>query len=70
VGKSKKTDGNDMATKRNDKKALATVMDYLAVYIGEKAVAGTPHFDATRQIWPIPVLCVTPRGIFLGQSRA
>ncbi len=41
-------------------------MDYLAVYIGEKAVAGTPHFDAIRKVWSIPALCVTPRGIFWG----
>jgi hypothetical protein len=41
-------------------------MDYLAVYIGEKAVAGTPHFDAIRQVWSVPALCVTPRGIFFG----
>jgi len=55
-----------MTRKRNDQKALATVMDFLAVYIGEKAVAGTPHFDAARQTWSIPVMCVTPRGIFFG----
>jgi hypothetical protein len=55
-----------MAKKRNEQKALETVMDYLAVYIGEKAVTGTPHFDAVRQVWSVPALCVTPRGIFFG----
>lgn len=60
----------EMSKKRNNPKALETVMDYLAVYIGEKAVAGTPHFDAIRKVWSIPALCVTPRGFFWRQNRA
>jgi hypothetical protein len=55
-----------MARKRNVKRAREVVMDYLAVYIGERAVAGTPHFDETRNVWSVPALCVTSRGIFLG----
>jgi len=55
-----------MATKRELKKARGIVTDYLIAYIGEKAVAGTPHFDAVRKVWAVPVLCYTTRGIFLG----
>jgi hypothetical protein len=55
-----------MAKAKNIKKAHETVMDYLAVYIGEKTVAGTPHFDEARKVWSVPVLCLTSRGMFLG----
>lgn len=48
------------------KKAREIVTDYLIAYIGEKAVAGTPHYEATRKVWSVPVLCYTARGIFLG----
>jgi hypothetical protein len=55
-----------MATKREIKKAREIVTNYLIAYIGEKAVAGTPRYEATRQVWSVPILCYTNRGIFLG----
>ena len=55
-----------MATKREVKKAREIVTDYLVAYIGEKAVAGTPRYEAVRQVWSVPILCYTSRGIFLG----
>jgi hypothetical protein len=48
------------------RKAREMVADYLIAYVGEKAVAGNPHFDAERKVWSVPVLCYTKRGIFLG----
>ena len=48
------------------KKAHEVVTDYLVGYVGEKAVAGTPHYDVDRKVWSVPVLCHTKRGIFLG----
>jgi len=58
--------GNNMAMKKNIKKAHEIVADYLIAYIGEKTVAGTPHYSAARKVWSVPILCYTPRGIFLG----
>ena len=47
------------------KKVRDAVTDYLIAYIGEKAVAGTPHYAVERKVWSVPVLCHTKRGIFL-----
>jgi hypothetical protein len=58
--------GVRMAVKHDIKKAREVVADYLIAYVGEKAVAGTPHFDAERKVWSVPVPCYTQRGIFLG----
>jgi hypothetical protein len=55
-----------MATKKEIKRACEIVMHYLIAYIGEKAVAGTPRHEGTRQVWSVPILCYTSRGIFLG----
>jgi hypothetical protein len=55
-----------MALKHEIRKAREVVADYLIAYVGEKAVAGNPHFDAERKVWSVPVLCYTKRGIFLG----
>lgn len=55
-----------MAKERNMKKAQAAASDYLVAYVGEKAFPGKPQFDATRNVWSIPLLCQTSRGIFLG----
>jgi len=55
-----------MAVKRDIKKARDVVADYLISYVGEKAVAGTPHYDNIKKVWSVPILCYTTRGIFLG----
>jgi hypothetical protein len=55
-----------MAAKQGIKKAREAAMDYLVAYVGEKAVAGTPHYDLNRKVWSVPILCYTKRGIFLG----
>jgi hypothetical protein len=55
-----------MAPKKNIKKAREVVTDYLIAYIGEKAVAATPHYDEINKSWSVPILCYTARGIFLG----
>ncbi|GEM_PF-648210 len=55
-----------MAIKKEIKKAREAVTDYLIVYIGEKAVSGTPHYDKAKKVWTVPILCYTTRGIFLG----
>jgi len=52
--------------KKKIKKARDLVTDYLIAYIGEKAVAGTPHYDDVKEVWSVPILCYTTRGIFLG----
>lgn len=55
-----------MATKREVKKVREIVTDYLIAYIGEKAVAGKPCYNTAKNVWTIPILCYTSRGIFLG----
>lgn len=55
-----------MAAKKNVKKVHDIVTDYLISYIGEKAVAGTPHYDEANKSWSVPILCYTARGVFLG----
>jgi hypothetical protein len=55
-----------MAAKHHIGKAREVVADYLIAYVGEKAVAGNPNFDAERKVWSVPVLCYTQPGIFLG----
>jgi hypothetical protein len=55
-----------MAIKRDGKKVRDLVTDYLIAYIGEKSVAGTPRYETAREVWSVPILCYTSRGIFLG----
>jgi len=55
-----------MASKQDLKKAREATTDFLVAYIGERAVAGTPQYEAERKVWSVPVLCYTKRGIFLG----
>jgi len=55
-----------MAIKKTVKKVQEVVTDYLIAYIGEKAVTGSPHYDNAKKVWAVPILCYTPRGIFLG----
>jgi hypothetical protein len=55
-----------MAAKRELKKARDKVTEHLVAYVGEKAVAGTPHYESARKVWSVPVLFHTARGIFLG----
>ena len=50
--------------KKSNKKTRGVVKNYLIAYIGEKAVAGTPHYDKVRKIWSVPIRCYTPREIF------
>jgi hypothetical protein len=38
-----------MAIKKAVKKARDVITDYLIAYIGEKAVAGTPHYDKVKK---------------------
>lgn len=45
--------------------ARELVIEYLSAYIGERALAGSPQFDHDAQVWRVPILVRTPRGIFL-----
>jgi hypothetical protein len=49
---------------KDAKKAREIVTDYLISYVGEKAVAATPHYDNIKKVWSVPLLCYTARGIF------
>jgi hypothetical protein len=41
------------------------VKKYLYEHIGHLTTAGTPRFDIIENIWKVPVLCKTERGIII-----
>ncbi len=41
------------------------VRKYLYENIGHLTTAGTPRFDLSQNVWKIPVLCKTERGILI-----
>jgi hypothetical protein len=41
------------------------VRKYLYENIGHLTTAGTPRFDLNQNVWKIPVLCKTERGILI-----
>ena len=41
------------------------VKAYLAEYIGHMTTPGTPRFDVGTNVWKVPVLCKTERGIII-----
>lgn len=51
---------------KTSSKARAVVVEYLAAYVGERALAGSPQYDKTIREWRVPILVRTSRGIFLG----
>jgi hypothetical protein len=41
------------------------VRKYLYEHIGHMTTAGTPKYDLKENIWKVPVLCKTERGIII-----